>query len=36
MDHEQLIGQILSEEEDLIQTHKKMIDSMVDALKHQM
>ncbi|OMJ88408.1 hypothetical protein SteCoe_9627 [Stentor coeruleus] len=34
--HEQLIGVILAEEEDLINTHRKMIDEMVDMIKHQM
>ena len=34
--HEQMIGIILSEEEDLINSHRKMIDDMVDMIKHQM
>ena len=34
--HEQLIGVILAEEEDLINSHRKMIDEMVDMIKHQM
>ena len=34
--HEQLIGIILAEEEDLINSHRKMIDDMVDMIKHQM
>ncbi|OMJ83567.1 hypothetical protein SteCoe_15476 [Stentor coeruleus] len=34
--HEQLIGIILAEEEDLINSHRKMIDEMVDMIKHQM
>ncbi|OMJ75545.1 hypothetical protein SteCoe_25279 [Stentor coeruleus] len=34
--HEQLIGMILAEEEDLINSHRKMIDEMVDMIKHQM
>jgi kinesin family protein 2/24 len=34
--HEQLIGIILAEEEDLINSHRKMIDEVVDMIKHQM
>ncbi|CAG9313837.1 unnamed protein product [Blepharisma stoltei] len=34
--HENLIGVILAEEERLINTHRKMIDDMVDAIKVQM
>ena len=34
--HEQLIGVILAEEEDLINSHRRMIDEMVDCIKHQM
>lgn len=34
--HEQLIGIILAEEEDLINSHRKMIDEIVDMIKHQM
>lgn len=34
--HEQLIGVILAEEEDLINSHRQMIDEMVDCIKHQM
>lgn len=34
--HEELIGMILAEEEDLINSHRKMIDDLVDMIKHQM
>mmetsp|Transcript_9549 Transcript_9549/g.18604 ORF Transcript_9549/g.18604 Transcript_9549/m.18604 type:complete len:505 (-) Transcript_9549:4248-5762(-) len=34
--HEQLVGLILEEEEALVGTHKRMIDSMVDLIKVQM
>ena len=34
--HEDLIAVILSEEEELINDHRKMIDQMVDMIKHEM
>jgi kinesin family protein 2/24 len=34
--HEQLIGVILAEEEELINSHRRMIDNMVDMIKQEM
>jgi kinesin family protein 2/24 len=35
-EHEKLVGKILVEEEDLVGTHRKLIDDMVDLIKVQM